>query len=258
MTDPSTTPRHRSSPFPFIGLQAAIERARAFHSKQRDHAAPIHVAASLWGLGAKSSTTLQTVAALKQFGLMRDDGGAGTERKLALTPLAIRIVRDGREVSPDRARALQDACLTPKIHRELWERYGGDLPDTGTVLYFLESERGGFTERSAKELIAVYRDSVRFAGLDQSDSVQAIDDRLSDMATLEQPNYEIAESRTPAAVVAGRERVVFSHEVEPDHHVRLLVSGDMDQEIIDAVELFIQLQRKRLERRSGSTSSAMS
>ena len=106
MAENSAAPRHRSSPFPFIGLEVALERARVFHQKQRDHAAPIHVAASLWGLGAKSSTTLQSVAALKQFGLMRDDGGIGADRKVTLTPLALKIVRDTRDVSPDRVRAL--------------------------------------------------------------------------------------------------------------------------------------------------------
>lgn len=255
MAEESGVPRHRSSPFPFISLPIAVERARAFHQKQRDHAAPIHVAASHWGLGAKSSTTLQTVAALKHFGLMRDDGGAGAERKVVLTPLALRIIRDNRESSSERAKALQEAALAPKMHQELMERFGRDLPDTGTVVYFLEFERGGFTDRSAKELIAEYRDTLRFAGLDQSDSVSAMDDGQGDMAEAEQPNYEPALGRPPAPTalaLAPRERVVFTHEVDPEHHVRLVVSGDVDEEVIDAVELFIELQRKRLIRRAAT------
>ncbi len=258
MSESVPTPRHRSSPFPFIGLQVALERARVFHQKQREHAAPIHVAAQLWGLGAKSSTTLQTIAALKHFGLMREDGGAGAERKLALTPMALKIIRDGREVSPDRQSALQSVALAPKIHQELWEKYGANLPDTGTLVHFLETERGGFTVRSAKELIAEYRETLRFAGLEHSDSALAVEYELPELAGEDHSNLSSASvlpTRQPSATLAPQERVVFTHEVDPDHIVRLIVSGDVDEEVVDAVEMFIELQRKRLARRKGDVSS---
>lgn len=44
------------------------------------------------------------------------------------------------------------------------------------------------------------------------------------------------------------ERIVFTHEVEPSHGVRILASGEVDDSVIDALELYIQLQKKRLER----------
>ena len=47
---------------------------------------------------------------------------------------------------------------------------------------------------------------------------------------------------------AEGERIVFTHELEPSHGVRVLASGDVDATMIDALELYIQLQKKRLER----------
>jgi hypothetical protein len=46
------------------------------------------------------------------------------------------------------------------------------------------------------------------------------------------------------------ERVIFSHEIEPSHGVRVVASGEVDDSVLDALELYIQLQKKRLERES--------
>jgi hypothetical protein len=42
------------------------------------------------------------------------------------------------------------------------------------------------------------------------------------------------------------ERVVFTHEVEPQHGVRIVASSAVYEDVIEAVEAFITLQRKKL------------
>ena len=42
------------------------------------------------------------------------------------------------------------------------------------------------------------------------------------------------------------ERIVFTHEVEPEHGVRIVASGAVDKDLIEAVEAFLTLQRKKL------------
>ena len=92
--------RHRSPGYPFIDLKAALTRAKAFYDKERRHPASFKVAASHWGFKEKSSGGLQTAAALKSFGLLRDvEGGAGG-RSLQLTSLALDILLDDRLESP--------------------------------------------------------------------------------------------------------------------------------------------------------------
>ena len=44
------------------------------------------------------------------------------------------------------------------------------------------------------------------------------------------------------------ERVVFTHEIEPAHGVRIVASGDVDESLLDALEVYIQLQKRQLER----------
>src|SRR5262245_36165423 len=87
--------KDRSPSFPFISLPKAIERARILAENHKRSPARLLTVAPSWGYGAKSSGLLQTVAALKQFGLI-DDLGSGDERKIVLSDLAWKILMDAR------------------------------------------------------------------------------------------------------------------------------------------------------------------
>ena len=254
MSDEGFTPKHRSSPFPFIDLEKALERAKEFYQQQRHHPAPVHVAVALWGYGTKSSGGSQTIAALKLYGLMADEG-SGTERRVILTETALRVLRDTRDPSPERINLIKRLAITPKIFQELYEKYGTELPNLATVAYYLEVERGGFTDQSARALISVYRETIVFAGLEQPGTVGTVEpDGTEDMAANSQRDQFDSALSVPSKPVSlplgSGERAVFSHEVEPQHGLRVIVQGDVDEEILDALEVYVTLQRKRLERRA--------
>ena len=42
------------------------------------------------------------------------------------------------------------------------------------------------------------------------------------------------------------ERVIFAHEIDPAHRVRVLASGEVDESLLDALDGYIKLHRKRL------------
>ena len=65
---------------------------------------------------------------------------------------------------PNGARRLREAALGPRIHAELWERYGIDLPSDQSLKRFLVLERS-FNESSVDELLAEYKQTMAFAGL---------------------------------------------------------------------------------------------
>ena len=65
------------------------------------------------------------------------------------------------------------------------------------------------------------------------------------------PRYRFIEAKSPippSTRLMEGERIVFTHEVEPTHGVRVLATGEIDDSVLDALELYIQLQKKRLER----------
>ncbi len=56
----------------------------------------------------------------------------------------------------------------------------------------------------------------------------------------------------------GRERIVFAHEIEPGHGVRVLASGEVDESMLEVLELYIELQKKRLKCQQSSPDSVSS
>src|SRR5437016_4500012 len=116
-TQPRAT-KERSPNFPFITLGRALERAEQLYRNEKRGAAPFDVAAADWGYSATSSGALQTVAALKQYGLVADEG-SGKDRKIRLTDLALRIILDTRDNSEEKEQLKRQAARTPSVAAEI-------------------------------------------------------------------------------------------------------------------------------------------
>jgi hypothetical protein len=157
--------RTRSPAYPYINLETAITRAREFHKEERGNAANISVAGKHWGYKENSSGAYQTAAALISFGLMTDEG-TGEKRKLRLTPSAIRILLDADPNSTERDRLIREAALGPKIHQELWKRWGKDLPSVPSLKNTLLFDwKPPFNENAVDGFIKEYKDTITFAKL---------------------------------------------------------------------------------------------
>jgi hypothetical protein len=133
-----------------------------------------------------------TVAALKKFGLLEDQG-SGDKRQARLTPLALQIVLDERPDSEERRAAIREAALNPTIHAELWDEFGGSLPSDVNLRYKLRGERG-FTDSAANELIEEFRRTIAFAGLEDLDNA---DPRPENKGSLTPPTA-VREATPPA------------------------------------------------------------
>lgn len=248
----------RSPPFPFIPLEKAIERARQLGEYSRGH--PVRMLSAVngaWGYNAKSSGGIQTVAALKAFGLITD-AGSGDDRKIALSEDAVRLQRNPpAQVIKE---ILWTAALRPKVIEEYYHKWGTDRPPDEECRWNLIDERG-FTPEAAKTFLAVYDATLAFAGLLNSDTGDEVaQDVDRDMAPLtsEQKTVGSRGSGTrgttrdmgrdsPRKVVAMEgERVVFAEENSPDQYLRLVASGQMDEFLLDALSDYVERQRKRL------------
>lgn len=159
----------RSPAYPFIPLEKAVERTEKIAAAGAGKSPyPPEIYYKLWGYGAQSSGSRQTLAALKHFGLVKYVG-RGKERRVVLSDLARKIVMDKVPNSPARKKALQEAALVPPIHADLWEKFGHILPDDVVLTTFLTLERD-YNADAAKSLIGEYRDTLMFSGLDQPSS----------------------------------------------------------------------------------------
>jgi hypothetical protein len=175
MTDPTTSspatparrPTRRSPSYPAINLETAIRRAREIYAREREYSTSVQTIAAHWGYKSLNGPAHLTLAALKKFGLMTDEGKASA-RRARLTDLAVDIL----EHPDDRVReeAIKQAALSPAIYRELWEKYGDAPPSDVNLRWILTRERG-FSETGAAEFIPRYKETVAFAKLDFSDAL---------------------------------------------------------------------------------------
>lgn len=159
-------PRHRSPSYPGIGLEESLDKARIVYKHEGRHAAPVETIVQHWGYKGLSGPAKVAIAALRKFGFLVDEG-SGTARRARLSSDAITIVRDDREDGSERQQLLREAALKPTIHRELWERYGGQLPSDSNLRFEL-LQTYGFTESGAREFIAQFKGTLAFTGLDRS------------------------------------------------------------------------------------------
>jgi hypothetical protein len=158
--------RQRSPSYPGIGLEAALERARSLYGEEGRNAAPNDAILQHWGYAPRSGPGLVTIAALKRFGLLVSEGSG----KSRLSNLALSIILDEREDSPERDEAIKQAALMPRIHKELWDKYQWQLPSDATLRHFLRLDKG-FTDSAADELIRQFRETISFAQLAPGDSL---------------------------------------------------------------------------------------
>lgn len=164
--------RTRSPAYPFINLAAALKRAKEFYAKEQRNAASVKVAVKHWGYDEKSSGGKQTSAALLNYGLFKDEG-AGDRRKVQLTQDALRVILDERPESPERDQLIKKLALTPKIHKELWAKWGHSLPSDGEIRHTLLVDWDPpFNEKAVDGFIKLYKDTITFAKLGESDQAQ--------------------------------------------------------------------------------------
>lgn len=243
--------RARSPQFPFIPLGKAVERARQFEQEFRGHAARPANVVTTWGYKEKTSGGIQTLAALVAFGLL-DDEGQSEARRLKLSALGAAILKDARPGA--REEALKKAALKPKVIAELWPSWGADRPPDHECISMLHLDRH-FTEEAAPRFLEVYDATIRYAGLADSDK---IDHTAEDVPEVdEEPDDDKPDDsvrRQPAAAgkvkLMDNERVVFAHEIRPNQSFRIVVEGEVDAEMVEAMKAFAEFQAKLVSRRA--------
>jgi hypothetical protein len=151
---------------PHIDLETAINKIQELHHKAKRSAIHAKTAAQYLGYSPNASSAQLVLAALKKYGLLTDEG-SNENRRVKVSDLAIRIIMDLRDPSPDREALIRKAAVLPKAHQELWQEYGCDLPDDKSLETFFMLEKS-YARDAAVNAVRVYRATFTFAGLDQA------------------------------------------------------------------------------------------
>jgi hypothetical protein len=153
--------KERSPSFPFISLERAIERLKEMADAHKRNPARMFTVGRAWGYGPRSSGLLQTVAALKAFGLT-EDLGARPERRIQISDLGWRILQDARPGA--REAAIREAAVSPRLIAEYAGKWIPDRPSDAHCLSELQLDRG-FTETAANSFLRVFDETVGYANL---------------------------------------------------------------------------------------------
>ncbi len=221
-TDDDKARGQRSPLYPFIPLGKAIERTRTLYAVVKKNPSRVSTVVTAWKYGTKSSGGMQTIAALKQFGLLADQG-VGENRRLTITDLALRLILGNDEAA--NRDAVQRAALNPTIHAELWSKWERELPGDPAIRDYLIFDRK-FNPAGADDLIREYRDTLAFSGLLDSgtESLPDGDETGEEAVTMETPPAEHGGHKPPSQRPAGERE--WQRLVLPDGRtVRLLLTG---------------------------------
>jgi hypothetical protein len=164
-------PQGRSPSYPAVNLQKSIERARVLYDKEKQYATPVESVVKHWGYSGLTGPAGLTLAALKKFGLISDEGSK-TDRRVNITDLAVQILS---HPSPEKQQeAIRVAALAPTAHAELWNEYGSKLPTDQTLTWTLTRDKH-YTESGARDFLREYRETIDFAGLGDTPPIETSD-----------------------------------------------------------------------------------
>jgi hypothetical protein len=192
--------KERSPSFPFISLRKAVERLKEMAEAHRRSQARLVTVGTTWGYGAKSSGLLQTVAALKAFGLI-DDIGGGADRRIQVSDLGWRILHDARPNAKE--QAIRESALKPRLIAEYASHWVPERPSDSHCLSELQLDRG-FTADAAKLFLKVFDETASFANLTSDDS-------LSPSFQQENPAMEVAPEPQKSSLADTFRRIAASN-----------------------------------------------
>lgn len=182
-----------SSRFPFINLEKALGRAeRLFLADKSGKPMLTQTAFEVWEYSPKSSGAFQTVAALKGYGLLEDEG-SNEDRRIQLSQAARRYFLDERDHV--KAGMLAHFALSPPLFRALWDREGwsSGVPADTVARSHLKLDRN-LNDQSARSLLSIFKDNIQFAGL----KVGSAEEPESDVVVPQKPDVTSARDVAPA------------------------------------------------------------
>lgn len=146
-----------SARFPFISLTKALDRAQSiFENDKNGKGLKVPVAFSAWGYSDKSSGGFQTIAALKGYGLLEDEG-SNDDRAVKLTAKAREYFQT--EIDADKADLRSVFASRPALMAHLIEHWGGGTVDDPVARTYLKTAIG-MNEQSARSALGIYKDNL--------------------------------------------------------------------------------------------------
>lgn len=238
----------RSPSFPFISLSQALERARQFYDAEKRSAAPYKVAAKHWNYSESSSGAAQTVGALKNYGLMVDEG-SGPSRKVRLSEMALRILLDSRPDSSEKAALMRKAALSPSIAAKVNATHPDGLPSDATLRHELVFSYN-FSPKTAEKASDILIENEVLTGFFAGEVGSKVGDNVNDLQGAADVDTQLDASvaRSAPTYSATTQRVVERIR-GPGGEIVVQTDREPTWEDYDFLEKYIALRKSVLKQK---------
>lgn len=233
--------RERSRAYPRYSLgELVAAAARIQQELGRGYHDSDSIATAL-GLAPRSGSALSRIGALGQYGLLDKtrEGYALSDRATA-----VNAPRDEKE----RADAIREAALAPRIYREIYEKYRPDGKLPGALTNILIRDYG-VVAQAANRASHVMRDSLRFADvIDEEGAFTQLESAGGlQPSAVEQPDDATLGSDHPAPAESRHASSQPTHEfrfaLPRGRQIVLAVPQDMTDRDIDILEKQLDVLR---------------
>jgi hypothetical protein len=172
------------------------------------HPVGVEVAVKAMGYSFNSSTGKLALAAMRSFELFENVQG-GTNATVKLTTLALDIASDYVRESAKWWEAVKQVALAPNVHRQLWDKYGPNLPADDELRRYLVRELK-FNDNAVGPFIQEYKNTIEFAKLSEPDIIDEDNGESSDHDDNSPPPSPKSRLDRNRRVTTGLKEDVFS------------------------------------------------
>jgi hypothetical protein len=238
-------------------LGEAIDIVKKIHDANRTNPIDREAAAKEMGYAGISGRSAKVLSDLSHFGLLEKAGNG----QVRVSRRAVEILYP--ESEEKRRDALHEAADTPTLFAELNSQFADGLPSDNALRAYLM--RNGFASAAIPPVMKSYLETYRnLAQQNVSPSHGHRSESYEESTGYKSDAYPEGRAlvvHTPAPSVQapsqGREipimegeRVVFVEEADAGRYLKLVASGALDDNLLEALEDFTKRQRKRLGARS--------
>lgn len=144
----------RSPNYPQMNIVQAIDRVKKVYAEEHTHSVPDQSIAAALGYSSLNGTSKVVLSSLKKFGLLvsSGDGFRVSQDAMAIIELPLD--------DPTRIVALHKSGLRPPVFKQIYEKYGTDLPSDASLRHYLVGL--GFESDAANQVIRFYKETMSF------------------------------------------------------------------------------------------------
>lgn len=237
--------RMRSPSYPSISLDEAIGLVRKVHEKSRTNLIDREAAAKDMGYTGLTGRSLTVLSGLIQFGLL-EKAGKGGVRVTRTTVDILHGLTDEIKKS-----ALMRAGTSPTLYQDIFDRFTDGMPPENALRsYLIQREFGdvaiGPAVSSFMETYRMLEEAKVFDSHGPEPEPSAESGMRQGGGSGSPPSPPLGGQHGGYRVMEG-ERVVFSEEIGTANYLKLVANGDMNTDLLDALEDFIKRQKRRIE-----------